>query len=274
MRVPSLGQLGRALPAIGKARSRVTLTGDNRRAQPRISSRAPREKPLRGGLGVDILAPVRLDDRVEHREAALLAVKLFERRDQQFDRLLVAETSRRPAGMILRAVHEGDRVAPASMPPPLHAESGPTGPPGNVLRTQRTLQRDSGRHRPITRQRRQHAEHFLVGRNIRRRRLAQQLAHEGRTRDTTRPQFVEPRQFVVRQPHRDPMWASQECLKSKSTGLGARPAPDRRSFLEAIFVCSPPPLASNRLAPMWPVIIIVVVLVPLLVLAWIRVRQR
>jgi hypothetical protein len=33
-------------------------------------------------------------------------------------------------------------------------------------------------------------------------------------------------------------------------------------------------IASTRLAPMWPVIIIVVVLVPLLVLAWIRVRQR
>ena len=33
-------------------------------------------------------------------------------------------------------------------------------------------------------------------------------------------------------------------------------------------------IASTRLAPMWPVVIIVVILVPLLVLAWIRVRQR
>jgi hypothetical protein len=31
---------------------------------------------------------------------------------------------------------------------------------------------------------------------------------------------------------------------------------------------------SATLARMWPIIIIVVVLVPLLVLAWIRVRQR
>ena len=110
----------------------------------------------------------------------------------------------------------------------------------DVILTQSTLQRDRGGDAAITRLGGEQTERFVPGRHVRQRWLAQQLAHVDRTRDAARSELVQPRELLVGEPYRDPVAALHGCLKTESTGSGARRVPHRRSNAGKVEVIPPP----------------------------------